>query len=840
MRVVRCCCLLILLALLPNGSRADETFDRLIRPFFQQHCLECHDDKLSEGDLRLDTLPFEFAERPFAGHWIEVLDRINLGEMPPEDRERPDPKVLADVTDWIGTNLSAAREQREGTGGRVLLRRLTRLEYSNTVADLLHVKFVPSEGPIDLLPPDGSIRGFDRNAKALMVDPSLMNSYLQTAQAIANQAVRFRPPLVPEKTVRFEFRDMVNSAMSYQIQERGMYLEDDRVVVMQGNARGFAKLRHPFSDNTVPATGRYRVRVRAAADPGTRDEHVYMRVLQGPGDNGIAQFRVDASPDEPEVYEFETIRDAQFGGEYQVGIVNGTDLTTFVASRGRLGREADELAKAGQLAESIRLKTQLRAQGDHITGTFKPEAMRIDSLPKLYLDWIEVTGPLQEKFPPQSMRTIFFAGWEQQKLDLDYAKQIFQKLLPRAYRRRVKDSEVAEIVALVEEELERGHSYPEAIKTGFVAMLCSPKFLYMYEPNSNDSPRTLNNFEFATRLSYLLWSSKPDDHLYRLAGKRLLAKPDVLDAELDRMLSDNRIEGFINGFVRQWLRVDEFNRFPPDESIFPQFYRTEFVGLEEDLAEQPLAMIRQLILDDLPLTELLDSNWTMVNERLASFYELEPVMGDSFQRVDLGNQTVTRGGLLGMAGVHRWGSDGSRTKPVERGKYILDVLFNDPPPPPPPNAGEVEPNVRGEKLTVAERLAKHREQVTCNNCHRRIDPFGLALENFNVIGQWRDRIDGEKPLSRWGDDRPAIEIAGVLPNGREYHSFAEFKSELATQEERFLRGLTEKLLMYALARTTEASDRALINQIVAEAQANDSSFRSLLKPIIKSRAFRQK
>ena len=231
----------------------------------------------------------------------------------------------------------------------------------------------------------------------------------------------------------------------------------------------------------------------------------------------------------------------------------------------------------------------------------------------------------------------------------------------------------------------------------------------------------------------------------------------------------------------------------------------------------------------------------MLNERLAAFYGINGVTGSQFQKVELSkDQAIMRGGLLGMAGVHRWGSDGNRTKPVERGKYVLDVLFNDPPPPPPPNAGEVEPNIRGEKLTVRERLAKHREQTTCRNCHRRIDPYGLALENFNVIGKWRDQLDGEKPLQHWGSDRPTIDAAGTLPSGDRYETYAEFKRALGKQQDRFLRGVTEKLLMYALARTLEPSDRPLVDSVVADARDEDYAMRAILKGIVRSELFHTK
>jgi hypothetical protein len=408
----------------------------------------------------------------------------------------------------------------------------------------------------------------------------------------------------------------------------------------------------------------------------------------------------------------------------------------------------------------------------------------------------------------------------------------------------VHDSEVDAIAALVADEIQHGASFEEAIRAGLVAMLCAPDFLFLFEPDTSGSPRPLNDYEFASRLSYFLWSSLPDAALTELAERSALGDPAVVSEQVDRMLADPRSDGFVQGFARQWIRIDEFDRFPPDEQIFADYYATDMVGLGSDMEEQPLAFFREVLHRDLPVSTFLHSDWTMLNERLANFYDIAGVTGDQFRRVDFPDPSSppynARGGLLGMAGVHKWGSDGNRTKPVERGKYVLDVLFNDPPPPPPPNAGEVEPNLNGERLTVRERLARHREQPTCNNCHRRIDPYGLALENFNVIGQWRDRLDGEKPLAHWGNDRPAIDPSGVLPDGSEFETFPEFQQLLIGQQDRFRRALAEKLLVYALGRTLEPADRALIDELAAQAQEDDDTFMRLVTGIALSDPFRHK
>ena len=821
-------------------------FDEQIKPFLSAHCVACHGPDKAEQDLRLDTLAADFVHRPAADEWVEVLNRLNLGEMPPADEPRPDADALAKVTDWITNELQLVQRAAQSTGGRVLLRRLSRREYANTVRDLLRVEFVEGEGPIDRLPPDGSIAGFDTVSRALLLDPSLMDAYLAVARDVADRAVLFRPPLVPTKTMRFDFKETTNSAMAYILHGREAFLEDGKLVIMAGGARTYSKLRHPFSNSEIPVTGKYRVRVRAAADPGDRGEAVYMDVTFG-SVGRLARFRVDAAVDSSQVFEFERTFDAAVPGEFQVMLVDWTEFGNHQQEWLHEHREMQRLFDDGKLLESTRMRARMRAEGSYdvyTRGAFHPRVTDLAPLPKLHLDWIEVTGPLQPEYPPESMGTVFHDGWESERLTLDYAREIFIRLLPRAFRRPVSDSEVAALVALVSKELAQGASYEEALKTGLVAMLCTPDFLYLFEPEQATGTRLLNDYELAARLSYFLWSSQPDDELNALAAQSALRDPVALSAQVERMLRDPRSEGFVQGFARQWLKIDEFDRFPPDEQIFPDYYATDMAGLASDMEEQPLAFFREVLHHDAPVTSFLQSDWTMLNERLAKFCGIDGVAGDEIRKVELSAgaepaQSV-RGGLLGMAGVHKWGSDGNRTKPVERGKYVLDVLFNDPPPPPPPNAGEVEPNLRGERLTVRERLARHREQTSCNNCHRWIDPYGLALENFNAIGQWRDRLDGEKPLTHWGEDRPPIDAGGTLPNGREFGTFLEFQAVIGEQEDRFLRGLAEKMLVYALGRTIEPSDRATVDRLVADAKRDGWRLRRLVSGIVLTEQFRQK
>lgn len=849
-----------LLLVIGVGVASAESVPRELRVFFETHCQDCHGNDNVEGELNLDTLSADFSDSQSAQKWIEVLDRINLGEMPPEDQRRPSEKELVSVVQWVSQQLRTNRERMDSTGGRVVMRRMTRLEYANSVRDLLGVQFVDGEGPLTKLPPDGAIKGFDRHTKALMIDPSLMDAYLEVASVIADKAIQFRPPLIPQKTVRFEFRDTERSAMSYILHSRRAYLEDGHMVLLEDNARTFGVLRHPFDGREIPITGEYRVKIRAGAQPGSDGEPVYMRITQGAGDV-IGQFRVDATPDAMRDYTFVVTRSDALQGEFDVGIVPGTRFGSYDGRRGALARKATELFDSGDVAGSMRMKARMRAQGDFDSGVrnrLNEDTITLDSLPKLHLDFIEVTGPLQPSFPPPKMKLMFPNGWDidgsgdaetRRAGEMDRVASMLRFLMPRAYRRPVSANEVEPLINLARSELESGADLEQALKTTLIGILCSPKYLFLHEKSlelptdakTSVATRALSPLEYASRISFLLWSSQPDDELLRAASANKLSNQERRRTQINRMLEDPRSQGFLDGFARQWLKVEGFNQFPPDERIFPNFYATEFRGLDADLIDQPIEMIRESILRDESVLDLIDSDWTMLNERLARYYGINGVEGDAFRRVKLSpRDAAIRGGLLGMAGIHRWGSDGSRTKPVERGKYILDVFFNDPPPPPPPNAGEVEPNLRGQKLTVRERLRKHRTQSTCNHCHRRIDPYGLAMENFNTIGQWRELEDGEKPIEQWGDDRPAVDPSGKLMNGTEFENYVEFKAAMMDQRERFVRGLTEKLLAYSLARSIEPSDRLLVDAIVQRAEKDNYTFRSILTAIIESKVFRAK
>lgn len=1050
-----------LLAAAPAPTVADRaTFDKQVTPFLQQHCIKCHGPEKQKGDVRLDNLPPDFVNNPAAGVWAEVRNKLNLGEMPPKDEARPDSAALATVTRWVAGEQRAVQRLAVSTGGRVLLRRLSRAEYANTVRDLLDVDFVPGEGPEDLLPPDGRLEGFDKVSKALLLDPSLMDQYFRMAELVASRAVQTRPPPVPSRVARFEFEDTAtDGAIRYIAEGRGALVTTNALILFDASARTFGRLRHPHSGTQIPVRGEYLVRVRAGADSGARGTPVFMAIDRGP--ERIGKARVDAPLNAPQVYEFRVTCDPKVNGEFQVHFLTGTrtddnngDSIHFNTHIMRLGREQ-------QFAQAELLKARGRAEGLYAEfARGRPNVQTFDTtpLPRLLLDYIEVEGPLQGPWPPKSLGTVFFEGRDPEKFGPDYARRIFERLLPRAFRRPVTADEVNLITGLVADQLKRGESFEDAVKAGLVATLCSPSFLYLFEPvgvgpqTADRRPQTgarapgvglksevsglrsLSDYELAARLSYFLWSTLPDEELVAAARSGRLRDATALTAQVSRMLAHPKAEAFVNGFGGQWLKVHEFDSFQPDQQIYPAYYDNDFAGVGELMNREPLEFFREVLRRNESVLAFLNADWAMLNDKLAAFYGIAGVKGAEFQRVKLpsradwlaqlrreagpqpslgpwhqigpfeaetfeaavanefppergvdlaakypgrNNATLNwikredmedgrpwfpfghpraafylhrvinspvareltlsfgvndslkvwlngapvltaslrprvtpddqivrvplragenhlllkvinnygtggywfragiipanalaalavpesawtpeqaravdafyldtvpgarRGGLVAMAGFHKWGSDGNRTKPVHRGKYVLEVLFNDPPAPPPPNAGEVQANPRGQNRSIRERLAGHRERESCRNCHAGLDPYGLALENFNAIGQWRTRQDGEQPIENWFNP-PPIEPDGALPNGRQFANFLEYKAALAAQSDRFLKGLAEKMFVFALGRTVEPTDAATIDQLVEATKSGGHSLRALVTAIVRTEAFQTK
>lgn len=818
------------------------SYESDVVPFLEKHCFSCHGPEKQKGDLRLDDLEIDFADTSTLSHWIEVMDNINLGEMPPEDEPVPAVDEISAVAGWIASEIRHAEQVARSTGGRVMIRRLNRTEYANTVRDLLHLDFLPGEGPLDVLPPDGALDGFDKVSKALLLDPSLMNQYFDVAEIVADKAVVTGPPPVPTRTNRMEYEN-ISGGIEYIKHGRDTIVTEDGLITMNQGMRSDENLRHPWSDKLIPMRGTYRLRLRVGADPGERGEPLYIRISRS-GDGDIWSGKVTGTIEEPQVIEVTRAFDVPGSDEIQVRFENPQSFSRVNYFYTDTRKRADDAIKEGRGSEGGRIRARNFAEGMIGQSRPEPESFDTSGYARLFFDWIELEGPIYEQWPPKSTDALFskVSIDDAETLDreeaLNRAREIFGELLPRAFRRPVREEEIDRIVEVVRAEQEAGEPFPESVRAGIIATLCSPSFLLLFE--SLDDPeediRPLDDYEIASRLSYYLWSSMPDEELFSLAESGKLSDPKVRAAQVDRMLSDPKAEAMIDGFASQWLKAGEFDRFDVDSRLYRDYFAVENGGLNEAVNREPLAFFREILENDLSALQFLDADWTMANETVARWYGIPGVSGSNFQRVALPSDSG-RGGLVAMAAVHKWGSDGNRTKPVERGKYLLEVLFNDPPPPPPPNVDEVEPNVQGENLTVRQRLDKHREIESCRACHARIDPYGLALENFNVVGKWRTKQDGERGY--WPDEA-VIDPSGTFPNGRAFENIDEFRDGLVEQSDRFLRGLSEKMLTYALGRGIEPTDRGLVDGLIETMKANEHTFRSLIHGIVESDTFVQK
>jgi hypothetical protein len=812
------------------------TFTTVVGPLLRDHCFRCHGRDKHKGDLRLDRIDGDLVRGKDRARWKEIYARLNRGEMPPRSERPLRAAEIGQVADWIVDETRKAERTAGNADGRAIVRRMNRAEYANTLRDLLAVEFPFGDGPLDLLPPDGTAGGFDKIGSALTLDPSLMSQYLTVARRVADAAIVTGPRPFETRRQRFAYADTAKSvAIGYECRDPNIVCRPSALELMEGVARTWDHLRLDTSrDETIPADGRYTIRLRMGADLGRRGLPLKVQ-LEWPGDSVIAAWTLTARDTAPRVYELTLpIKLAGKGRDGpQVRLVNGTTFMLAVDEAGALRRAADQAAAAGDQARARKLREMAEGKA---AGEIKlrpnPEARDRSILPKVVLDWIEIEGPLIAEWPPRSHRELFFEGAGASR-DLPYARRIFQRLMTRAYRRPVTERDLEPALVRVEHELQAGESFEEAVKVGLEYVLCSPQFLFLLEPNPGP-PRALDDLELAARLSYFLWSSLPDSALTARATAGLLHAPDVLAAVVARMLREPRAQALVDGFGAQWLQAAKFAGIPPNRRIYPEWDDE----CEAAVKREPLAFFAEILRHDLSALNFLDSDFAMLNERLARHYGIAGVKGNEFRRVNLPADSH-RGGLVTQAGILSIGSDGTRTLPVRRAAWVLQTLFNAPPSPPPPNIGEVEANTAGANLTVRERLLRHQAVPACASCHVKLDGYGLALENFDAVGAWRTRQNGEG-FAADNPGAPAIDASGALSDGRAFRTFPEFQSLLKSDGRRFGRALTEKMLGYALGRTIGPLDAEAVADVSGAFERGGYRLSALITAIAASKPFQTK
>lgn len=759
------------------AARAQTTAPLEAMPFIERHCAECHSGASPEAGLDLRSVSKDLTDREARGRWVYLHDRVANGEMPPKSADQPDADSKSAFLQALGESLSEAdRANRE-----VVLRRLNRAEYENTVRDLFGI-LVDVQS---ILPDDSAEQGFDTIGSDLSISAQQMVTYIETADLVLDQVLG--PADEPRHVhQRVNIKDLPSKDTADRILPDG--------VVLFSGAKELPLYGVSVSG---PATYRLRVRVKALQT----DRPVVMQFNGGvtgriPGH--VSGF-YEVFPGEIQTIEL-TDRAVEHSDTFSFGLVGGFPWW---------GVKADEYQGAG-----------------------------------LFVGDIEIDGPLEE-WPPTS-RLRLLGGVDPAEGSLDDARAILSRIAPQAFRRPCSDAEVEPYIALARQALDEGASFEKALRRGLKGLLCAPEFLYFEEPLVPESePASINDFALASRLSYFLWRSLPDGELLQYAEQGQLKRPDVLHAQVERLLADPRSHRFVDSFTGQWLRLDDIDFTVPDENLYPEYNQL----LRQSMLDETHAFFREVLDHDLSVQSFIGSDFVMINEPLADFYGIDGVEGLGIRRVPLADDSV-RGGVLTQSSVLKVSADGTRTSPVLRGAWILKYFYGTPSPPPPPSVVAVEPDIRG-ATTIREQLAKHRDHESCNRCHRKIDPPGFALESFDVIGaqrEWyRSRYAGEHlqiPRHPEAPEQfvqyrrgPNVDASGVTFDGQSFADIREYKQLLLKDETGMAQALTRLLLTYSVGRQMGFSDRAEIDRIVRNTQTANHGLRSIIHEIVSSPIF---
>ena len=809
----------VLLSAAAVWAEGDAEYKNTVHPFLAQRCFKCHGATLQKADLRFDTLTLNLHDEDVLLTWQNIVDMLNLGLMPPYEEPQPELAEVKPVVDWITVALKAHYDREESTGGQTVLRRLNRKEYRNTVRDLLHLDMTMFD-PTDAFPKDDEAHGFDNIGKTLVMSGFLVEKYLDAADQIAKRAALPGP------------RPEVNKRVF-------------QPPIMRGNAGGFLapasrRLKQGYDElfrrpddrwgymsidefrKGVPHSGMYRMRVRASAhnqqhpyDQGARtdeDEPLRMGIVAASGRYGDLR---RANTSDVMLAEFEMIADGE-PRDYESELwLDESYMPRITYPNGPLNLFWGNILRRYHPDLYDRTDRRKLTQKEDQALVFRQTEVAVKNYlgPSIRVYEIELEGPFYEQWPPRSHTSIF----GNRNPDKVKPYDVLTRFATRAYRRPVKASEIAHILDLVEQRERAGATRSQAIAMGMKAILCSPNFLYLYENEG-----ALDDYALASKLSYFLWSSMPDDELFKWARKKRLRDPAVLRAQIDRMLHDPKARAFVENFTERWLALYKIGEMPPDPRNFRLYYQAH---LEAAIKAETHEFFQHLLDENMSIAHFLDSDFTFVNRDLGLLYRLEGVEGREFRKVKLDDPK--RGGLLGHASVLTATSNGIETSPVVRGVWILENLLGTPPTPPPPDVEPLEPDIRGSK-TIREQLANHRKIATCNECHRNIDPLGFALENYDPIGMWR---------SHYGRNKPKVDASDVMADGNKFDGIVSFKKILMGKKDQFAHCLTEKMLTYATGRTLEATDRPEVERIVNELKDRGYGLKDLVMLVATSEPF---
>ncbi len=787
-------------------------FDRAVAPLLQKHCLRCHDDKKQKGDFRLDTLARDFTDARTAQQWEEVIFRMKTGEMPPDTEPKPSAEELGSVVEWLSARSREGQAARMARRGPVAHYRLSRAEYQHTIHDLFGVHFdVNRPGVFN---PDPLWHGFDRVGSMLSLSPSHVEHYLKAAREILRDVSLNRS--VKTRKIQREAADLrrLDDGELGRIQARLKELgrtEPMRHLLWPGaRMAGFS----PVWLGPRDASGLYRARIQLSGLPGLNGERPHLMVRGGSKGAIKTVFDADvvAPEDKPVILEFETFMEMPAA------------LTMFNESADEFDAKKRGTTSLGQAAMLAAYKEpSLMSPTGYKLFTEDGRAI----YPLLLVDWIEWEGPIVSP-EMQQWRTRIHPG---KNASLDEIRTCLKTLAQRAWRRPVADAEMEPYVQLAAGEVKKGEKPDAACQTAMIAVLASSNFYHLQEGSPEENRSRVNDWELASRLSYFLFSSMPDEELATAADAGKLHAPQELRRQVRRMFQDPKFARFLDSYPYQWLQLHQVGMFPPNPKLYPDYSP----WLQRSMVEETKLFFREMFRQNRPLREFLDSDWAMLNPRLRQHYGMPQTEEMGFQRVAL-SPNDQRGGLLSQASVLMLTSDGQRHRPVHRGVWLSEAIFNRTPPSPPPNVEPLEPTpTDAPKATIRMQLQAHATQATCASCHRKIDPLGFAFENYDAIGRWRT----EEETSGKGKN-PPVNASGELPDGRKFSGPKEFKALLVAEQGRFAEAFTEHLATYALRRVMTLDDTQQIRAIAEASKADDYRLRTVMENFVLSELFQKR
>ena len=847
-------------------------------PFLENNCVECHDADTHKGGLNLDALAFQPDDLASFAEWVKVHDRVRDREMPPKKEKQPAPAETDAFLKALAGPLIAADRKRAASEGRATWRRMNRYEYENTVRDLLGAPWLPIK---EMLPEDGEAFRFNKVGGALDVSHVQMSQYLAAADYALREVLGKQIAKPEKKVVRYYAREMSSFTRRVKFTPFNKSAERATFPII-----GTAQADIPALEGTGPMT--------VGKDDPERREQEAMGVV--------------ASCYEPIEISFSSFR-APMSGHYKLRF-NAFSFWAAPESPQKWWHPSRANLSAGRTREPVcissetppRLMRKLGAfdvtpePGVHemdvwlLAGeTIRPDAARLfrsrppsyhnplaekDGQPGVAYRWMEVEGPIIEAWPTAGQRLLAGdlplkkagKGVEITPRDASAdAARLLRDFMERAYRQPVETPDVQRFAALIQKALASGSTFTDAMIAGYSAVLCSPAFVCLEE-----KPGRLADHALAARLSYFLWNSAPDQTLRDAVARGELRDPAKLRGQAERMLADPRSRHFVDAFLDYWLDLRKADATSPDAGLYPDYYLDDL--LVESATEETQRFFAELLRGDLPSRDIVASDFAMINERLAAHYGMPTdakvtdhtsesdgsaatgpkaplVEGVAIRRVTLPPDSP-RGGLMTQASILKVTANGTTTSPVLRGAWIMERILGKRPPPQPANIPNIDPDTRG-ATTIREQLDKHRSQASCAACHAKIDPAGFALENFDVLGGWRDRYralgDGEKEKGIGKNGQPfafhlgpPVDPSGTLPDGRKFDGIRSLKGLLLADERQIARNLAQQLLVFATGAPARFGDRAELEQILDRAQPRHYGVRSIIHEIVQSNLFQTK